>query len=135
MRIDKFLWFIRFYKTRTLATEAVKSNRIEIDEQTVKASREVKINDKILIKKNQINYKIIVKEIPKSRLGAKLVLDYITDFTDIKELEMAKLRNESQKYYRQKGLGRPTKKDRRSIDDFVDEDDDFIDFIIDSESE
>ncbi|MCB9202627.1 MAG: RNA-binding S4 domain-containing protein [Flavobacteriales bacterium] len=130
MRIDKFLWHVRMYKTRSIATEAVKNNRVLIGEQTVKSSKEVNVGDEIVIKKNQINYKIRIKDLPKSRLGAKLVPQYIDDLTDVKEIEKFKQINQTQKYYRQKGLGRPTKKDRREIDTFLDDD-----FIFDSESE
>lgn len=118
MRIDKFLWSVRFYKTRTLAAEEIKKNRVGIGENAVKSSREVKIGDLIKIKKNQIDYKIKVLDIPKSRVGAKLVPDYVTDMTDKEQYEILKMRRTSQDYYRQKGLGRPTKKDRRDMDDY-----------------
>lgn len=119
MRIDKFLWSIRFYKTRTIATEEIKKNRVAIGENPVKSSKEVKIGDVIRIRKNQIDYKIKVLDIPKSRVGAKLVALYVVDMTDKEQYEILKARKQSQDYYRQKGLGRPTKKDRRDMDDYV----------------
>ena len=121
MRIDKFLWSVRFYKTRTLAADEIKKNRVSVGESAVKSSREVKTGDLIKIRKNQIDYKIKVLDIPKSRVGAKLVPDYVTDMTDKEQYEILKLRRTSQDYYRQKGLGRPTKKDRRAMDDYSDD--------------
>lgn len=123
MRIDKFLWSVRIYKTRTLSADEIKKNRIAIGDQVVKASREVKQGDIIKIRKNQIDYKIKVLDIPKSRLGAKLVPDYIVDMTDKEQYEMLRLRRLSQDYYRNKGEGRPTKKDRRDMEDYVQTDD------------
>lgn len=119
MRIDKFLWSIRFYKTRTIATEEIKKNRVSIGESVVKSSKEVKEGDVIKIRKNQIDYKIKVIQIPKSRIGAKLVPLHIKDVTDKEQYELLKMRKMSQDYYRIKGEGRPTKKDRRDMDDYV----------------
>lgn len=119
MRIDKFLWSIRFYKTRNIAAEEIKKNRVFIGENAVKSSKEVKEGDVIRIRKNQIDYKIKVLQIPKSRIGAKLVPLHITDLTEKEQYEILKLRRASQDYYRQKGEGRPTKKDRRDMDDFI----------------
>ena len=122
MRIDKFLWSIRFYKTRNIAAEEIKKNRVSIGANPVKSSKEVKEGDVIKIRRNQIDYKIKVLQIPKSRIGAKLVPLHITDLTDKEQYEILKIRRMSQDYYRQKGEGRPTKKDRRDMDDFVDSD-------------
>ena len=122
MRIDKFLWSIRFYKTRNIAAEEIKKNRVSIGANPVKSSKEVKEGDVIKIRKNQIDYKIKILQIPKSRIGAKLVPLHITDLTDKEQYEILKIRRMSQDYYRQKGEGRPTKKDRRDMDDFVDAD-------------
>lgn len=123
MRIDKFLWSVRFYKTRSISAEEIKKNRVSITGQVVKASREVKEGDIIEIRKNQINYKIKVLQIPKSRIGAKLVALHIVDMTDKEQYELLKMRMLSQDYYRQKGEGRPTKKDRRDMDEFLGEND------------
>lgn len=122
MRIDKFLWSVRFYKTRSISAEEIKKNRVSIGGQIVKSSREVKEGDVIEVRKNQINYKIKVIQIPKSRLGANLVSLYIVDMTDKEQYELLKMRRLSQNYYRQKGEGRPTKKDRRDMDDFMNND-------------
>lgn len=122
MRVDKFLWCVRVYKTRTISTEAIKNNRVSVNEQVVKSSKEIKVGDKISIKKNQITILIEVIQIPKNRMGNKDVTLYVTDRTEVSEYEKLKQINEVQKYYRQKGLGRPTKKDRRELDDFLIED-------------
>ncbi|AZA92471.1 Heat shock protein 15 [Chryseobacterium nakagawai] len=130
MRIDKFLWSIRFYKTRSIAAEEIKKNRVSMGTSAVKSSKEVKEGDVIKIRKNQIDYKIKVLQIPKSRIGAKLVPLHIQDVTDKEQYELLKLRKMSQDYYRNKGEGRPTKKDRREMDDYVgnDIDTDFTDW-------
>ncbi|MXS70940.1 RNA-binding S4 domain-containing protein [Chryseobacterium binzhouense] len=122
MRIDKFLWSIRFYKTRSIAAEEIKKNRVSIGTSAVKSSKEVKEGDVIKIRKNQIDYKIKVIQIPKSRIGAKLVSLHIKDVTDKEQLELLKMRKLSQDYYRNRGEGRPTKKDRRDMDDYVEGD-------------
>ncbi|MGB4446906.1 MAG: RNA-binding S4 domain-containing protein [Cloacibacterium sp.] len=124
MRIDKFLWSIRFYKTRNIAAEEIKKNRVSIGENTVKSSKEVKEGDIIKIRKNQIDFKIKVLQIPKSRIGAKLVALHVADMTEKEQYELLKLRKMSQDYYRTKGEGRPTKKDRRDMDDFLETDHD-----------
>ena len=124
MRIDKFLWSIRFYKTRNIAAEEIKKNRVSIGENTVKSSKEVKEGDINKIRKNQIDYKIKVLQIPKSRIGAKLVALHVADMTEKEQYELLKLRKMSQDYYRTKGEGRPTKKDRRDMDDFLETDHD-----------
>ncbi|CVK15611.1 ribosome-associated heat shock protein Hsp15 [Apibacter mensalis] len=119
MRIDKFLWCVRFYKTRAIATEECKKNRVFLDDTPLKPSREVLVGETYKIKKNQIDYKIQVIQIPPNRVGAKLVPLYIKDLTDPEQIEMMKTRTQTQNYYRQKGLGRPTKKDRRELDDYT----------------
>lgn len=118
MRIDKFLWSVRFYKTRTFAADEIKKNRVSIGDNPVKSSKEVKNGDVIKIRKNQIDYKIKVIDIPKSRVGAKLVSVYVVDMTEKDQYEILAMRKSSQDYYRQKGIGRPTKKDRRDMDDY-----------------
>lgn len=125
IRIDKFLWCIRFFKTRSLSTEEVKKNRVMINDEIVKPSKDVLIGDVIKVRKDQIFYEFEVLRIPKSRMGAKLVNLYIKDITDKKQLEELKIRRSDQNYYRSKGEGRPTKKDRRELDDFMSDFDDF----------
>lgn len=119
MRIDKFLWSVRIYKTRSNATDEIKKNRVSIGGQFAKASKEVKQGDTIFIKKNQIELKIKILQIPKSRLGAKLVPEYIQDQTDKEQYEILRMKRLEQNYYRAKGEGRPTKKDRRDLGEFI----------------
>jgi len=118
MRVDKFLWCVRYFKTRSIATNACKKGHVKINGDSVKPSRDVFSTDKIEVRKNQINYKIEVLDLPPSRVGAKLVSIYITDITPKENLEKLDLLKYSKDYYRKKGTGRPTKKDRRDIDDW-----------------
>lgn len=121
MRIDKYLWCIRYYKTRTLATTACKKGHVRVNDDVVKPSRDVFPQDIIILRKDQINYRLKVNDIPESRVGAKLVDLYRTDTTQKEQFEAQELLKYSKDYYRKKGVGRPTKKDRRDIDDFTDE--------------
>ncbi|MDA9069848.1 RNA-binding S4 domain-containing protein [Arenitalea sp.] len=121
MRIDKYLWCIRYYKTRTLATTACKKGHVRVNDDVVKPSRDVFPQDIIILRKDQINYSLKVNDIPESRVGAKLVDLYRTDTTPKEQFEAQELLKYSKDYYRKKGVGRPTKKDRRDIDDFTDE--------------
>ncbi len=121
MRIDKYLWCTRYFKTRNQATEACKKGHVRIGDQVVKASREVLRLDEIQLRKNQINYQLKVLDIPSQRLGAKLVDIYRMDTTPAEALEQQKLIQSTKEYYRKKGTGRPTKKDRRELDDYWDE--------------
>lgn len=122
MRIDKFLWCVRFYKTRSIAADEIKKNRVSVATNVVKSSKEVSPGDIIKIRKNQIDYQIKILQIPKSRVGPKLVPLHIEDKTDKEQYEILKLRNLNQSYYRNRGEGRPTKKDRRSMDNYTDGD-------------
>jgi len=121
MRVDKYLWCIRYYKTRTIATTACKKGHVRINDDVVKPSREVYPQDIVTLRKNQINYKLRVINIPESRVGAKLVDLYRVDITPKEQFEAQELLKYSKDYYRKKGVGRPTKKDRRDIDDFTED--------------
>ena len=123
MRIDKYLWCVRYYKTRTLATVACKKGKVKINNDIAKPSREIYPSDKIELRMNQINYQLTVNDIPSSRIGAKLVDIYRIDTTPKDQFKTQELLKYSKDYYRKKGVGRPTKKDRRDIDDFNDEND------------
>lgn len=118
MRIDKFLWCVRYYKTRSIATEACKKSHVKVNGAIVKPSREVYATDKIELRKDQIQYQLIVNELPPNRVSAKLVDLYRTDITPKEAFEAQELLKYSKDHYRKKGTGRPTKKDKRDIDDF-----------------
>ena len=121
MRIDKYLWTVRYFKTRSIATEACKKGHIKINGASVKPSKDVYIGEKITVRKNQINYQIEVLDIPKNRMGAKLVDLYRKDTTPKEEFDAQELLKYSKDYYRKKGVGRPTKKDRRDIEEYHDD--------------
>ena len=118
MRIDKWLWAVRQYKTRTLATEACEKGRILINEQTVKPSRLINEGDEINIKRTGLTRTLKVLKLSMNRLNAKLVPEYYTDLTPIDEIEAYKARLTKITIYRDPGTGRPTKRDRRTLDDF-----------------
>lgn len=118
MRIDKYLWAIRMFKTRSLATEACKKGHIKLNNSNAKASKDVYVGEKIQVRKNQINYQLEVLDIPPNRVGAKLVDLYRKDTTPKEAFEHFELLKASKDYYRQKGAGRPSKKDRRDLDGF-----------------
>ena len=118
MRIDKYLWCVRYHKTRNQASIACKKGHVKVNDIVVKPSRDVYIGDIITLRKNQINYQIKVLDLPESRVGAKLVDIYRKDITPKEEFEKNELLKYSKDYYRKKGTGRPTKKDRRDLEDF-----------------
>jgi ribosome-associated heat shock protein Hsp15 len=122
MRIDKYLWCTRYFKTRSLATEACKKGHIKINGSKAKPSKEVFSSEKITIRKNQINYEIVILDIPNNRVAAKLVDLFRKDITPKEAFEDHELLKYSKDYYRKKGTGRPTKKDRRDIEEYSDED-------------
>ncbi len=115
-RIDKFLWSVRIYKTRSIATEACKKGRIIINDIPVKPARQITAGEIIQVKKTPVLYTYRVKEIPPSRVSAKLVNDYIEDNTPDQERIKLDMKNKTTARYRYKGLERPTKKERRDLD-------------------
>lgn len=116
IRIDKWLWAVRLFKTRSLATQACKSNKVLIDEQPVKPSREVHLNDVIQVNKKELVRTVQVKELLGNRVGAKLVENYMIDLTPKEEFDKLKMKREVNYEFRERGLGRPTKKERRIIE-------------------
>ncbi|WP_062061048.1 RNA-binding S4 domain-containing protein [Aquimarina longa] len=122
MRVDKYLWCIRYFKTRSISTKACKDGKIRVNGDLIKPSREIYPMDKITVRKNQINYELVVLDTPDNRIGAKLVDIYRKDTTPKEALQKLDLLKYSKEYYRKKGTGRPTKKDRRDIDDWFTED-------------
>ena len=119
MRVDKYLWCVRYYKTRNMVTEACRKNHITVNGQVAKASREVFPSDKITFRKDQITYQITVLDIPDSRVGAKLVDIYRKDTTPDEAFAHLELLKLSKEHYRKTGEGRPTKKDRRAIEGYT----------------
>lgn len=120
MRIDKYLWCIRYFKTRSIATEACKKGHVKVENSSVKPSKLVFSGEKIMVRKNQINYEFIIIDIPPNRVGAKLVDLYRKDITNKEQFDKLELLKYSKDYYRKKGTGRPTKKDRRELEDYQD---------------
>ena len=119
MRIDKYLWCIRYFKTRGLAAEAIKKGHVSVNNIKAKASRDVFPLDKITLRRDQINYIVKVLDIPPSRVAAKLVDLYRKDETPAESFEHLEMIKLSKEHYRAKGEGRPTKKDRRDISEYT----------------
>ena len=119
MRIDKFLWSVRYFKTRSKATDAAKKGRLSVNGDIVKPARDVYPGDLITLRKDQIDYKVEVLDLPKNRVGNKLVDLYRVDRTPKENFEARKMIEMNQDYYRRKGEGRPTKKDRRDLGDVL----------------
>jgi len=115
LRIDKWLWTVRLYKTRALASEACKGGKIKIDGVSAKASREVKVNDVIEIQQPNIKRIIKIIKLNKNRVAAKLVPELIEDLTPTEEFEKLDMLKQLNAEKRDRGIGRPTKKDRRII--------------------
>lgn len=121
VRIDKWLWAVRIFKTRGDAAEACRTNRVLIDGSFTKPSREVKAGSVISVRKGIVNYSYRVKELVSSRQPAKNVLLYIDDITPQDELNKLNVPRETIFISRDRGAGRPTKKERRQIEDLMDE--------------
>lgn len=119
-RLDKWLWAARIYKTRTLAADACKNGRITINGALAKPSRMVKEGDEIGVKKSPVTYTFRVKQAIEKRVGAKLLPDVLENITPPEQYEMLEMSRISGFVDRARGTGRPTKKDRRALDDFTD---------------
>ncbi len=117
-RYDKFVWSVRLSKTRSLATEAISKGKIRVNNTSIKPSKEVKIGDVIQISRHNAVFSYKVLEILDKRVGAKLVDQYIIDMTSDEEKEKYRLYQLNQSVYRSYGTGRPSKKDRRSMDSY-----------------
>lgn len=116
-RIDKWLWSVRLFKTRSLAAEAVRGGKVKLNCDAAKPSKELKIGDEISFRFGPIIKTFKVVEFPSSRVGAPLVKDYCTDLTPQEEYEKLKVAREFEKPFFYSGKGRPTKKDRRKLDE------------------
>jgi ribosome-associated heat shock protein Hsp15 len=116
IRIDKFLWSVRIYKTRSIASDECRKGRILINNVQVKPSRSVVKNEILTVKKPPVNYSYRVIEPIENRVGAKLVNNYLEDLTPDCEKAKLDIKQAGGVIYRDKGTGRPTKKERRDID-------------------
>lgn len=121
IRIDKFLWSVRIYKTRSIASDECRKGRILINNTPVKPSREVSSNEIITVRKPPVTYTYRVIEPIENRVSAKLAVNYIEDLTPQEEKNKLELSHSGLNGYREKGTGRPTKKERRNIDRFIDD--------------
>jgi ribosome-associated heat shock protein Hsp15 len=137
-RIDKWLWAVRVFKTRTIAAEACKKGRVSINGSQVKPARMVKPGDVIQVKKSPITYSFKVLQAIEKRVGAKIVSEFMENVTTPDQYELLEMSKISGFVGRAKGTGRPTKKDRRDLDDFFTPgylDDLEFDFDLDEEDE
>ena len=138
-RIDKWLWAARIYKTRTLATDACRNGRISINGQQVKASRTVKVGDTVGVRKPPVTYSFRVLQTIEKRVGAKLLPQILENVTPPEQYEILEMSRSSGFVDRARGTGRPTKKERRAIDDYADQTpvffDDAFDFEFDMDDE
>jgi len=120
-RIDKWLWAVRIFKTRTDAVEACKKGRVLINDAQTKPSREIKIGDTVTVKRPPVDYRYKVLGIIENRQPAKNVLLYAENITSQQELDLLKLQKSTLFVQRDRGTGRPTKKERREIEKFSDD--------------
>lgn len=120
-RIDKWLWAMRIFKTRTIATDACKKGRVSMGGAVLKPSRTVKPGDVVDVRKPPVTFTFRVLALSENRLGAKLVPDYMENITPQSQYELLEMARISGFVDRQKGLGRPTKKDGRDLSRFRDE--------------
>lgn len=138
VRVDKWLWATRIFKTRTIATEACKKGRVSIGGLNVKPSRPLKVGEIVDVRKPPVTYSFRVKALAENRMGAKLVPEYLENVTPASQMELLEMVKISGFINRQKGLGRPTKKEGRELSRFTDDaysysetdfdfDDDFFD--------
>jgi len=120
VRVDKWIWAVRIFKSRSQATEACKSGKVSIDGVAIKPSRSIEVGDMIQVTKNQIHMTLEVIELLDKRVGAKLVSKYMKDHTPSDEYNKIDLLKTKSFEFRDKGMGRPTKKERREINIFKD---------------
>lgn len=119
VRIDKWIWAVRIFKTRTVAADACKKGRVMIGEAPAKPSRTVKVGDIVKVRKPPVTYSFRVLALTENRLGAKLVPDYMKNITPQSELDMLEIVKISGFIDRRKGLGRPTKREGRQLEEFT----------------
>lgn len=138
VRIDKWLWAVRIFKTRTIATDACKKGRVSVGGTVVKPSRTIKPGDVIDVRKPPITYTFRVLRLTENRLGARLVPEYLENITAPSQYELLEMTKLSGFVDRRKGLGRPTKRDSREMSRFKEDsyaDNYFLDWEDDDEDE
>lgn len=118
-RIDKYIWAVRLAKTRSKASELISKGKVLLNDERIRPSKEVKVGDvvTVIVHTAHLSYKIV--DLLDRRIGAKLVENYIREITPQEELEKLRVYREAQKVYRHHGTGKPTKKDRRDLDEFM----------------
>jgi len=114
-RLDKWLWCVRLYKTRSLATDACRAGSVAVNNQTAKPARDVRAGETVVVRQGLVTRTLLVLDVPRSRVGAKLVPGFCTDLTPPAEFEKARQQRVQHLLAREKG-GRPTKRDRRALD-------------------
>lgn len=120
VRIDKWLWAVRIFKTRSQATEACRKGKVSVENLPVKASREVHPGEVIKVRKSPLTYSYKVLAPAEKRMSAKLAVSFVEDITPPEELKILEMQKQMNWISRDKGAGRPTKKERRSLDDLFD---------------
>jgi ribosome-associated heat shock protein Hsp15 len=125
-RIDKWLWAVRLFKTRTIAAEACKKGRVMVGGSAVKPSRGVRVGDVIQVRRAPVLYSFKVLALTENRMGAKLVPEYMENVTTADQLALLELSKVSGYVGRDRGTGRPTKKERRDLDTFMEPDEPFF---------
>lgn len=118
-RLDKWLWAVRLFKTRSLATDACRAGSVTIGDQPVKPAREVRAGELVLVRQGLVVRTLKVVAVPPSRLGAKRVPEFCADLTPAEEFEKARENSVQQLLAREKGSGRPTKRERRLLDELL----------------
>ncbi len=127
IRVDKWLWTMRLFKTRSLAAEACKKGRVFINGVALKPSHLVRVGDVIQVKRPPVIFSYKIIDITNNRVGPKLVENFMTQVTSRDQLELLEMLKLDKANARAKGLGRPTKKERRSLDEFIDDTPFFVD--------
>lgn len=123
VRVDKFIWAVRLFKTRSLAAEECGKGRVKINGAAVKPARMVRVGDVVDVTRPPVTYSYRVLQLADKRMGAKLVPDFIKDMTTAEQKEVLEMHKLSYSLGRKKGTGRPTKRERRDIDKLMDWDD------------
>ncbi len=135
VRIDKWMWAVRLFKTRSLAADACKKGKVLLGGSAAKASRNVKVGDVVQVKRPPITYSFKVLALSENRMGAKLVPDFMENVTPPEQLEALEMSRFSAFGVRDRGAGRPTKKDRRDMESYMEVDGDFSFFDFDDDEE